>query len=71
MFSITNHYRNANQSPNKILPHNRQNSYNLKRQVLETLWEKGNPSALLEGVLLISHNKGHLAICDNIWMEVT
>ena len=53
MLSITSHQRDANQNRNEILPHTSQNGHHKqtnKQQVLERLWRKWNPSALLVGM---------------------
>ena len=53
MLSITSHQRDANEIHNKIPLHVGQNGHHKqinKQQVLEMLWRKGNPSALLMGM---------------------
>ena len=50
MFNIAKHQRNANLNYNEILPHISQNGHNpkiYKQQMLEMVWRKGNPLALL------------------------
>ena len=48
----TNHQANANQNHNEIPPHNSPNGYYRKstNNVLERMWRKGNPCALLVGL---------------------
>ena len=50
--SITSHQRDANWNHNEIPPNTGQNGHHNqsnKQQVLERMWRKGNPSALLVG----------------------
>ena len=50
MFSITHYERNAHQNYNEVSPHNGQNGHHqkiYKQQMLERMWTKGNPLALL------------------------
>ena len=50
MLSITNHQRDANENQNEIPLHTCQNGHHKqvnKQKVLERMWRKGNPSALL------------------------
>ena len=45
--------RNANQNYNEVSPHTDQNGYHrniYKQKILETMWRKGNPPALLVGM---------------------
>ena len=51
MLSITSHQRDANSNHSEIPLYTDQNGHHNqinKQQVLERLWRKGNPSALLE-----------------------
>ena len=50
--SITSHQRDANENHNEILSHTGQNGQHkqINKQMLERLWRKGNPSALLVGL---------------------
>ena len=52
MLSITSHQRDANQNRNEILPHTSQNGHHkqVNKQMLERMWRKWNPSALLVGM---------------------
>ena len=53
MLSITSHQRDANQNHNEIPLHTGDNGHHKqinKQQVLERMWRKGNPSALLVGM---------------------
>ena len=52
MLSITSHQRDVNQNHNKIPPHTGCNGQHKQiiKQVLERMWRKGNPSALLVGM---------------------
>ena len=53
MFSITSHQRDANSNHNEVPLHTCENGHHKesnKQQVLERLWRKGNPSALLVGM---------------------
>ena len=53
MLSITSYQRDANLNHNEIPPHTIENGLHKqsnKQQVLERLWRKGNPSALLVGM---------------------
>ena len=50
---ITNYQRNANQNYNEVSPHTSQNGHHqkiYKQQMLERVWRKGNPLALLVGM---------------------
>ena len=53
MFNVTNHQKDASENHNEISPHTGQNGQHKqinKQQVLERMWRKGNPSALLVGM---------------------
>ena len=52
MLSITSHQRDANQNHNEISPHTVQSSHHkeINKQMLERMWRKGNPRALLVGM---------------------
>ena len=53
MLSITSHQRDENLNHNEIPFHTGQNGHHKqisKQQVLERIWRKGNPSALLVGM---------------------
>ena len=52
MHSITSHQRDANLNHNKIPLHTGHNVHHKqsKKQVLERMWKKGNPSVLLVGM---------------------
>ena len=52
MLSITTHQRDANENHNEIPLHTSQNGHHnqINKQVLERMWRKGNPSALLVGM---------------------
>ena len=53
MLSITSHQRDTNKNHNDIPFHTCQNGHHKqinKQQVLERMWRKGNPSALLVGM---------------------
>ena len=53
MISITNHQRDANENHNKVPLLTGKNGHHKqinKQQVLERMWRKGNPSALLVGM---------------------
>ena len=53
MLSITSFQRDANQNHNEIPPHTSENGHHKHtntQQVLENMWRKGNPSALLVGM---------------------
>ena len=53
MLSITSHQRDANKNHNEIPPHISQNGHHRQineKQMLEKMWRKGNPSALLGGM---------------------
>ena len=53
LLTITNYQRNANQNDNEVSPHTSQNGHHqkiYKQQMLETVWRKGNPLALLVGM---------------------
>ena len=50
LLNITNYQRNANQNYNKLSPHTSQNGHHqeiYKQQMLERVWRKGSPLALL------------------------
>ena len=50
--SITSHQTDANKNHSEIPLHTSQNGHHkhINKQVLERLWRKGNPSALLVGM---------------------
>ena len=52
MFSITSHQRDANENHNETPLYTNENSHHkqINKQVLERMWRKGNPSALLMGM---------------------
>ena len=52
MLNITSHQRDANQNHNDIPLHTSQNGHHkqINKEVLERMWRKGNPSALLVGM---------------------
>ena len=52
MLSIASHQRDANENHNEIPLYTSQNGHHkqINKQVLEGLWRKGNPSALLVGM---------------------
>ena len=53
MFSIAGHQRDANENHNEMPFHTSQNGHHKhvkEQQVLERMWRKGNPSALLVGM---------------------
>ena len=53
MLSITSHQKDANENHNEIPLYTGQNGHHKqsnKQQVLERMWKKGNPSALLVGM---------------------
>ena len=53
MLSVTSCQRHANENYNQILLHTGQNDHHKqsnKQQMLEKVWRKGNPSALLVGM---------------------
>ena len=53
MLKVTNHPRDANQNNNEVPSHTCQNGYHQQisiRQVLERMWGKRNPLALLVGM---------------------
>ena len=52
MLSINSHQRDANQNHNEIPPHTSQKGHHkqIHKQMLERMWRKGNPSALLVGM---------------------
>ena len=50
MLNITNYERNVNQNYNEVSPHTGQNGHHkkvYKQEMLERVWRKGNPLALL------------------------
>ena len=52
MLNISHYQRTANQNHNKILPHTSQNGPHqkvYKQQMMERVWRKENPLALLVG----------------------
>ena len=52
MLSITSHQRDANENHNEVSSHTSQNGQHkqIHKQMLERMWRKGNPSALLVGM---------------------
>ena len=53
MFNVSNYSRNTNQNYDEMSPDTSQNSHhqnNYKQQMLERVWRKGNPLALLVGI---------------------
>ena len=53
MFNITNYQRNGIQNYNEVSPQSSQNGHHqkvYKQQMLEKMWRKGNPLALLVGM---------------------
>ena len=52
MLSITSHQRDANQNHNEVSSHTNQSGQHkqIHKQMLEMMWRKGNPSALLVGM---------------------
>ena len=52
MLSITSHQRDANSNHNEVLSHTGQSGQHkqIHKQMLERMWRKGNPSALLVGI---------------------
>ena len=52
MLSITSHQRDANQNPNEVSSHTSQSGQHkqIHKQMLERMWRKGKPSALLVGM---------------------
>ena len=52
MLSITSYQRDANLNHNEILLHTSENGHHkqIHKQVLERLWRKGTPGALLVGL---------------------
>ena len=52
MLSITSHQRDANENPNEVSSHTSQNGQqkHIHKQMLERMWRKGNPRALLVGM---------------------
>ena len=52
MLSITSHQRDANQNHNEVSSHTSQNGQHkqIHKQMLERMWRKENPSALLVGM---------------------
>ena len=53
LLNITNYQRNANQNYSEISPHTSQNGHHqkiYKQQMLERVWRKGSPLALLVGM---------------------
>ena len=53
LLNITNYQRNANQNSNEVSPHTSQKGHHqkiYKPQMLERVWRKGNPLALLVGM---------------------
>ena len=53
LLNITSYQRNSNQNYNEVSPHTSQNGHHqkiYKQQMLERVWRKGNPLALLVGM---------------------
>ena len=52
MLSITSHQRDANENHNEVPSHTSQIGQHkqIHKQMLERMWRKGNPSALLVGM---------------------
>ena len=53
LLNITNNQRNANQNYSEVSPHTSQNGHHqiiYKQQMLDRVWRKGNPLALLVGM---------------------
>ena len=52
MLSITSHQRDANSNHNEVRSHTSQSGQHkqIHKQMLERMWIKGNPSALLVGM---------------------
>ena len=52
MLSITSHQRDANYNHNEVSSHTSQSGQHkqMHKQMLERMWRKGNPSALLVGM---------------------
>ena len=52
MLSITTHQRDANENHNEVPSHTSQSGQHkqINIQMLERMWRKGNPSALLVGI---------------------
>ena len=52
MLNITSHQRDANENHNEIPLHTSENGHHkqINKQVLERMWRKRNPSALLVGL---------------------
>ena len=52
MLGITSHQRDANQKHNEVPSHNGQSGQHkqIHKQMLERIWRKGNPTALLVGM---------------------
>ena len=52
MLSVTSHQRDANENHNELPSHTSQNGQHkqINKQMLERMWRKGNPSALLVGM---------------------
>ena len=53
MLSITSHQRDANVNHNEVPSHTSQSGgqhKQINKQMLESMWRKGNPSALLVGM---------------------
>ena len=52
MLSIASYQRDANQNHNELPPHTSQSGQQkqIHKQMLEGVWRKGNPSALLVGM---------------------
>ena len=52
MLNITSHQRDANHNHNEVSSHTSQNGQDkqIYKEMLERMWRKGNPSALLVGM---------------------
>ena len=52
MFSITSYQRDANQNHNEVPSHTSESGQHkqINKHMLERMWRKGNPSALLVGM---------------------
>ena len=52
MLSITSHHKDANENHNEVPSHTSQSGQHkqIHKQMLERMWRKGNPSALLVGM---------------------
>ena len=56
MLSITIHQRGANENHNEVPSHTSQSGQQkeINKQMLERMWRKGNPSALLVGMQTVA-----------------